>query len=118
VASQEAIKELGTNGGGFSTPTPRIVRESDHLDDWIEIFLLLVISFSLAAHLRRIVGSRSRVLRNPPRSWASSATVSVSLIDAVSRSTTAPPLPRRLRDGGCRTTLRVADSAVFAEQRR
>ena len=27
VASQEAIKELGTNGGGFSTPTPRIPRE-------------------------------------------------------------------------------------------
>ena len=24
VASQEAIKELGTNGGGFSMPTPRI----------------------------------------------------------------------------------------------
>jgi len=23
VASQEVIKELGTNGGGFSTPTPR-----------------------------------------------------------------------------------------------
>ena len=48
VASQEAIKELGTNGGGFynansshpfENPTP--------WTNWLEIFLLLAISFSL-----------------------------------------------------------------------
>ncbi len=58
VASQEAIKDLGTNGGGFfnvnsahpfENPTP--------WTNWIEIFLLLVISFSLPRTFGRMVGS-------------------------------------------------------------
>jgi K+-transporting ATPase ATPase A chain len=58
VASQEAIKELGTNGGGFfnansahpfENPTP--------FSNLFEIFLLLVISFSLPRTFGRMVGS-------------------------------------------------------------
>ena len=56
VASQEVIKELGTNGGGhyyansshpFENPTP--------WTNWIEVFLLLVIPFSLPRVFGRMV---------------------------------------------------------------
>ncbi len=59
VASQEAIKELGTNGGGFynansahpfENPTP--------FTDVFEIYLLLVISFSMAWAFGLIVKDR------------------------------------------------------------
>jgi K+-transporting ATPase ATPase A chain len=58
VASQEAIKELGTNGGGyfnansahpFENPTP--------FSNLFEIFLLLVIPFSLTRTFGVMVGS-------------------------------------------------------------
>jgi K+-transporting ATPase ATPase A chain len=58
VASQEAIKEFGTNGGGyfnansahpFENPTP--------FTDLFEIFLLLVIPFSLTRTFGVMVGS-------------------------------------------------------------
>ncbi|MFI8230842.1 potassium-transporting ATPase subunit KdpA [Streptomyces sp. NPDC085900] len=58
VASQEAIKELGTNGGGyfnansahpFENPTP--------FTNLLEIFLLLVIPFSLTRTFGVMVGS-------------------------------------------------------------
>ena len=53
VASQEAIKELGTNGGGFynansshpfENPTP--------LSNLFEVYLILLIPLSMALHLR------------------------------------------------------------------
>jgi K+-transporting ATPase ATPase A chain len=58
VASQEVIKELGTNGGGyfnansahpFENPTP--------LSNLFQIFLILVIPFSLTRTFGRMVGS-------------------------------------------------------------
>jgi K+-transporting ATPase ATPase A chain len=59
VASQEVIKELGTNGGGFfgansthpfENPTP--------LSNFLEIFLILAISSGLTYTLGRMTGSR------------------------------------------------------------
>ncbi|WP_405758108.1 MULTISPECIES: potassium-transporting ATPase subunit KdpA [unclassified Streptomyces] len=58
VASQEVIKELGTNGGGyfnansahpFENPTP--------FSNLFEIFLILVIPFALTRSFGRMVGS-------------------------------------------------------------
>ncbi|MFI1833704.1 potassium-transporting ATPase subunit KdpA [Streptomyces olivaceoviridis] len=58
VASQEAIKELGTNGGGyfnansahpFENPTP--------LTNLLEIFLILVIPFSLTRTFGVLIGN-------------------------------------------------------------
>ncbi|MFJ9688808.1 potassium-transporting ATPase subunit KdpA [Streptomyces bacillaris] len=58
VASQEAIKELGTNGGGyfnansahpFENPTP--------LSNLFEIFLILLIPFALTRTFGRMTGS-------------------------------------------------------------
>jgi potassium-transporting ATPase potassium-binding subunit len=58
VASQEVIKELGTNGGGFYNANSAHPFENPATwTNWIEIFLLLVISFSLPRTFGRIVGS-------------------------------------------------------------
>jgi K+-transporting ATPase ATPase A chain len=60
VASQEAIKMLGTNGGGFfnansahpfENPTP--------LSDFVEIFMIFAISAGLTYTLGRMTGSQS-----------------------------------------------------------
>jgi K+-transporting ATPase ATPase A chain len=61
VASQEAIKELGTNGGGFFNANSAHPFENPTAwTNWLEIFLLLVISFSLPRTFGRIVGSRKQ----------------------------------------------------------
>ncbi|MGN6336401.1 potassium-transporting ATPase subunit KdpA [Mycobacterium sp.] len=58
VASQEAIKELGTNGGGFYNANSAHPFENPTAwTNWLEIFLLLVISFSLPRTFGRMVGS-------------------------------------------------------------
>lgn len=58
VASQEAIKELGTNGGGFYNANSAHPFENPTTwTNWVEIFLLLVISFSLPRTFGRMVGS-------------------------------------------------------------
>ncbi|WP_332661808.1 potassium-transporting ATPase subunit KdpA [Aeromicrobium sp.] len=63
VASQEAIKELGTNGGGFfnansahpfENPTP--------LSNLLQLFLILLIPVSLTRTLGTMVGSRKQGL--------------------------------------------------------
>lgn len=59
VASQEVIKELGTNGGGFYNANSTHPFENPTAwTNWLEIFLLLVISFSLPRTFGRMVGSR------------------------------------------------------------
>ena len=58
-ASQEAIKELGTNGGGsFNANSAHPFENPTAWTDWIEIFLLLCISFSLPRTFGRIVGDK------------------------------------------------------------
>ncbi len=57
VASQEAIKELGTNGGGFYNANSAHPFENPNgLTNLIQIFLILVIPFSLTRTFGRIVG--------------------------------------------------------------
>ncbi|MBF6226839.1 potassium-transporting ATPase subunit KdpA [Nocardia abscessus] len=61
VASQEVIKELGTNGGGFYNANSSHPFENPSAwTNWLEIFLLLVISFSLPRTFGRMVGSRKQ----------------------------------------------------------
>lgn len=58
IASQEVIKELGTNGGGFYNANSAHPFENPTTwTNWIEIFLLLVIAFSLPRTFGRMVGS-------------------------------------------------------------
>ncbi|PRQ11636.1 potassium-transporting ATPase subunit KdpA [Corynebacterium sp. 13CS0277] len=57
VASQEVIKELGTNGGGFFNANSSHPFESpNQFTNCLEIFLILVIPFSLTRTLGRMVG--------------------------------------------------------------
>jgi len=57
VASQEAIKELGTNGGGFYNANSAHPFENPNpFTNLVEIFLLLVISFALPRTFGRMVG--------------------------------------------------------------
>jgi K+-transporting ATPase ATPase A chain len=58
VASQEVIKELGTNGGGFyNANSAHPFENPNSWTNWLEIFLLLAISFSLPRTFGRMVGS-------------------------------------------------------------
>ncbi|MEV0726577.1 potassium-transporting ATPase subunit KdpA [Micromonospora purpureochromogenes] len=57
VASQEAIKDLGTNGGGFyNVNSAHPFENPTTWTNWLEIFLLLVIPFSLPRVFGRMVG--------------------------------------------------------------
>jgi len=57
VASQEVIKELGTNGGGFYNANSAHPFENPNpFTNLVEIFLLLVISFALPRTFGRMVG--------------------------------------------------------------
>jgi K+-transporting ATPase ATPase A chain len=59
VASQEAIKELGTNGGGFyNANSAHPFENPTSWTNWLEIFMLLVISFSLPRTFGRMVGDK------------------------------------------------------------
>ena len=57
VASQEIIKELGTNGGGFyNANSSHPFENPTSWTNWLEVFLLLVIPFSLPRTFGRMVG--------------------------------------------------------------
>jgi K+-transporting ATPase ATPase A chain len=57
VASQEVIKELGTNGGGFYNANSAHPFENPNpFSNWLEIYLLLVIAFALPRTFGRMVG--------------------------------------------------------------
>ena len=57
VASQEVIKEMGNNGGGFFNANSAHPFENPNpFSSWFEIFLLLVIPFSLPRTFGKMVG--------------------------------------------------------------
>jgi potassium-transporting ATPase potassium-binding subunit len=59
VASQEWIKELGNNGGGFfNANSAHPFENPTALTDWLEIVALLAIPFSLTYTFGRYAGSR------------------------------------------------------------
>ena len=59
VGSQEAIKELGTNGGGFFNVNSAMPFENPNgLTNFVEMLLILVIPAGLTATFGRMVGNR------------------------------------------------------------
>jgi K+-transporting ATPase ATPase A chain len=59
VASQEAIKELGTNGGGFYNANSAHPFENPNaFTNWFEIFLILLIPVALTRTFGRLIGDR------------------------------------------------------------
>ena len=107
VASQEAIKELGTNGGGFYNANSSHPFENPTTwTNWLEIFLLLVISFSLPRTFGRMVGSKKQ-------GYAIVAVMGVLALISVSADAAVPAAAPRHRadrgrrgDGGRRTAVR------------
>jgi potassium-transporting ATPase potassium-binding subunit len=64
VASQEAIKELGNNGGGFfNANSAHPFENPTTITNWFEMLLLLIIPFALTNTFGRMAG-------NPRQGWA------------------------------------------------
>ncbi len=80
TASQEAIKELGTNGGGvFNANSAHPFENPNAWTDWLEIYMLLVISFSLPRTFGKMVGSQKQgyaIVSVMAILWAGSAVIS------------------------------------------
>jgi K+-transporting ATPase ATPase A chain len=63
VASQEAIKQLGTNGGGFYNANSSHPFENPTAwTNWLQIYLLLVIGFSLPRTFGKMIGDKRQGL--------------------------------------------------------
>ncbi|MBO1417739.1 potassium-transporting ATPase subunit KdpA [Streptomyces sp. FH025] len=59
VATQEVIKELGTNGGGFyNANSAHPFENPGPLTNWLEVYLMLVIGFALPRTFGTMVGDR------------------------------------------------------------
>ncbi|MDP7725216.1 potassium-transporting ATPase subunit KdpA [Mycobacterium sp. TY814] len=116
VASQEVIKELGTNGGGFYNANSSHPFENPTAwTNWLEIFLLLVISFSLPRTFGRMVGSKKQGYAIAAV-MTTLAGISVSLMMwfQLQHHGTVPSAIGAATEG-VEQRFGVADSAVFAD---
>ncbi|MBU3862561.1 potassium-transporting ATPase subunit KdpA (plasmid) [Streptomyces sp. 4503] len=89
VASQEVIKELGTNGGGFYNANSAHPFENPNaFTNWLEIYLLLVISAALPRTFGRMAGDHRQgyaIVAVMALIWAASvAVVTVTELHSVS----------------------------------
>src|ERR1700712_780715 len=116
VASQEAIKELGTNGGGFFNANSAHPFENPTAwTNWIEIFLMVVIGFSLPRTFGRMVGSKKQ-------GYAIAAVVGVMALISVSlmmlfqvQHHGTVPTAVGAASEGVEQRFGIGDSAVFAD---
>ncbi len=116
VASQEAIKEFGTNGGGFyNANSSHPFENPTSWTNWIEIFLLLVISFSLPRTFGRMVDSKKQ-------GYAIAAIVGIMATLSVTfmmlfqlQHHGSVPTAVGAATEGTEQRFVVADSAVFAD---
>lgn len=116
VASQEAIKELGTNGGGFYNANSAHPFENPTAwTNLLEIFLLLVVSFSLPRTFGRMIGSKKQGYAIAAV-MTTLAGISVSLMMwfQLQHHGTVPTALGAATEG-VEQRFGVADSAVFAD---
>ena len=115
IASQEVIKELGTNGGGFVNVNSASPFENPTVwTNWLEIFLLLVVSFSLPRTFGTMVGDR-RQGRAIVAVMALLALLSVGLnLTAQQAHHGTAPTAVGAATEGTETRFGVPDSSVFA----
>ncbi|MDT5068883.1 MAG: potassium-transporting ATPase potassium-binding subunit [Mycobacterium sp.] len=116
VASQEAIKELGTNGGGFYNANSAHPFENPTTwTDWLEIFLLLVISFSLPRTFGRMVESKKQGYAiAAAMAVIASVSVSLMMLFQLQHHGTVPTAVGSAMEG-VEQRFGVANSAVFAD---
>ncbi|MFC9662144.1 potassium-transporting ATPase subunit KdpA [Nocardia salmonicida] len=115
VASQEVIKELGTNGGGFyNANSAHPFENASTWTNFLEIFLLLVIAFSLPRTFGRMVGSTKQ-------GYAIVAVMGTIALTSITltnffqlRAHGTVPTAIGASMEGVETRFGVADSATFA----
>ena len=116
VASQEAIKELGTNGGGFyNANSAHPFENPTRLTNWVEIFLLLVISFSLPRTFGRMVESKRQgyAIAAVMGVLAASSLVIIEVFQLGHRGTVPTAVGAAME--GVEQRFGVANSSVFAD---
>jgi K+-transporting ATPase ATPase A chain len=115
VASQEAIKEVGTNGGGFFNANSAHPFENPTVwTNWLEIYLLLAIGFALPRTFGRMVKDKRQGLAIVAV-MALLFTVSLVLINVaqgVHHGTV--PTSVGVAQEGVEQRFGVSDSATFA----
>ncbi|HYZ68637.1 MAG TPA: potassium-transporting ATPase subunit KdpA [Mycobacterium sp.] len=116
VASQEAIKELGTNGGGFyNANSAHPFENPNSWTNWVEIFLLLVVSFSLPRTFGRMVESKKQGYAIVAVMGVIAAiSVSFMMLFQLQHHGTVPTAIGSAMEG-VEQRFGVADSAVFAD---
>ncbi|MFH8634910.1 potassium-transporting ATPase subunit KdpA [Streptomyces lydicus] len=116
VASQEAIKEIGTNGGGFYNANSAHPFENPNaFTNLIEIYLLLVISFALPRTFGKMVGDHRQgyaIVAVMTLIWAASVTI-VAANELHSVSSTAGHAAGGMMEGK-ESRFGIWASALFA----
>ncbi|MBC6459003.1 potassium-transporting ATPase subunit KdpA [Actinomadura sp. HBU206391] len=116
VAGQEAIKELGTNGGGFYNANSAHPFENPATwTNWLEIFLLLVIAVSMPRTFGAMIGSDKQGYAIVAV-MAILALISVTLISyfQIAHHGTVPTAVGSATEG-VETRFGVPNSATFAD---
>jgi K+-transporting ATPase ATPase A chain len=116
VASQEAIKELGTNGGGFYNVNSAHPFENPNAwTNWVEIFLLTCIAFSLPRTFGRMVESKKQGYAIvAAMGLIAAVSVSLMMLFQLQHHGTVPTAIGSSMEG-VEQRFGVADSAVFAD---
>ncbi|MEV0851819.1 potassium-transporting ATPase subunit KdpA [Nocardia fluminea] len=115
VASQEVIKELGTNGGGFyNANSAHPFENASTWTNFLEIFLLLVISFSLPRTFGRMIGSTKQgyAIVAVMGTIALTSITLTNLFQLQHHGTVPTAIGASME--GVETRFGVADSATFA----
>ncbi|MEU6560812.1 potassium-transporting ATPase subunit KdpA [Nocardia nova] len=115
VASQEVIKQLGTNGGGFfNVNSAHPFENPTTWTNWIEIFLILLIAFSLPRTFGRMVGSRKQgyAIASVMGVLALISVVLTNFLQLRHHGTVPTAVGSALE--GVETRFGVSDSATFA----
>ncbi|TMR40566.1 potassium-transporting ATPase subunit KdpA [Actinomadura geliboluensis] len=115
VASQEVIKLLGTNGGGFyNANSAHPFENAAAWTNWLEIFLILLIPIALCRTFGRLVG-QNRQGYAILAVMGTIALISVSLVNAfqLAHHGTVPTAAGAAMEG-VETRFGVANSATFA----
>ncbi|MDP9221967.1 MAG: potassium-transporting ATPase subunit KdpA [Actinomycetota bacterium] len=115
VASQEIIKELGTNGGGFyNANSAHPFENPTSWTNWLEVFFLLLISFSLPRTFGRMVGSNRQgyAIVSAMALMAIGSIVVLNVVQGV-HSGTVPQAVGAATEG-TETRFGVLQSATFA----
>lgn len=115
VASQEVIKELGTNGGGFYNANSAHPFENPTAwTNWVQILLICLIPFALPRTFGRMVGNTKQGLAIVAV-MATIATLSVSLLMLFQlQAHGTVPTAVGAATEGVEQRFGVANSAVFA----